>query len=1296
MFIFNRVVRNMAVIFDKQIFFCNILVKSRTVKGFSALRKFPFLQMATSSGEASLPSDKPADSKKGDDAGHGNRFQSKLLVLYSLRAINKGYDFYLGTELPDQGAKFDDLVFKYRKQGNEEIDSSSWSYQYLQAKHRLKETSETNITQGDLLRTKQKKNKNLDFSAPKYFRSFLELSRRGDTIENCIICTNVDIDQKLVGQTLQIGATPKMLDLEGFVKESSGKPACYKLKNTTELRNQLKGHSISHVLAEKLRECVTQNKPLNVEDEKFRNYHMALILEHVIDLQTKKFHQDFTDEVKSNQLSGGAKELRRILVGPVNDRSWKNWTFKIIDRFGVTGVEPEKFNYSLPVAVTDDEINDFFEKFIIAANTPNEGELNDILKIEVTNYFKLLNCEFLFPYIFQELEKEFNDKKNIWILSQKGREILETVREMWEIVDHVNKISIDYQDALTQLLEFDSAAIDTVSNILEPLLLDSSDNGIKWISTQSPKLTAIKVISAIKRCPNYECRDSYLVVTSSRFENAEQNEKIIKTLENKYSHQLLVVVCDDRSNLEVIGSDNDGHLYSESKSNSLKGKKIIVIGKDNKTGLQLLLEDKITYKQLSEEAKNYLKSKTVSFQGICATVEKLLRSSDFNGIDSIEFPSILEELLKQPGIVIPSPDLPKEHIELENLSNDDSVAFAKDSLSIKEKDLFNKEEKTVVIFGRPGSGKSFLLSKLYESIKIRNPECWVILIDLANYSETLADKFPAEDEDSDEDGKRKITFFVEYFVASTRDSPFARWLLKHRLETSGGVVLMFDGLDKISRSILDVDKADKALKNAIQLLQFFSQWNNKLDQLFVTSLWDNYNKLSEQLNNFFEHEMEMLNEEQQIHCVTSLLQEHRNGNCYDLTKKKFQEKLRLLIQHIANTLEDGEEDRSGFLGVPLHCKILAEWFSSIDSDSSKLFMNMSTFDMTIFGFYKYFIETKALSSNHPVKNTKSDAYDHYYNLSNDTVFADENEDIKKLLRISHGGVSPSKKKEREHFSIKCGLEFGLTYITRTNTVKFLHKSLAEFVLAHHLHLGFHLEDKEQAELLEKQPIRDLIVKNILNAREKYKTVRMFLNFMLEDVVWKREWRNIIIQNGTNASGAENNQSNSNSIAIKRLQQFVKAFRRTRENEYNVILHAPEYEALDVAADEKNATIFVLLLDCIEAMHKRTTEKVKDGGGLPATFEYYPSDQNDGDEISFGCKMDDEGYPVKAAVERFLSRFFKAVRIEQPLNGETEQINQCFLQYICEQFDEDEEEAYVAEKEINNQNNQGLKIILHAN
>ena len=103
-----------------------------------------------------------------------------------------------------------------------------------------------------------------------------------------------------------------------------------------------------------------------------------------------------------DQLSGGAKELRRILVGPSNDSSWKTWTFLLKKEFGKTRVEPDEFNYPLPVAVEDGEISDFFGKFIFAANTPNEYELTGILKKEVSQYFNLQDPDLESFYILNQ------------------------------------------------------------------------------------------------------------------------------------------------------------------------------------------------------------------------------------------------------------------------------------------------------------------------------------------------------------------------------------------------------------------------------------------------------------------------------------------------------------------------------------------------------------------------------------------------------------------------------------------------------------------------------------------------------------------------------------------------------------------------------------------------------------------------------------------------------------------------------------------------------------------------------
>jgi hypothetical protein len=144
--------------------------------------------------------------EKGSDAGHCNRFQSKLLMLFCIRAINSGYQFYFGTELFDQGNKFDELIFKFIK-GEEAKNVGenwpkpkklkiNWPYQYLQAKSRLNETKDK-ITAGDLFAVPEKGKKiNIDFSLPTYFRSYREITRRGDEIDSCIICTNIEFENK--------------------------------------------------------------------------------------------------------------------------------------------------------------------------------------------------------------------------------------------------------------------------------------------------------------------------------------------------------------------------------------------------------------------------------------------------------------------------------------------------------------------------------------------------------------------------------------------------------------------------------------------------------------------------------------------------------------------------------------------------------------------------------------------------------------------------------------------------------------------------------------------------------------------------------------------------------------------------------------------------------------------------------------------------------------------------------------------------------------------------------------------
>ena len=176
----------------------------------------------------------PPESEKGSDAGHGPRFQSKLFMLFCIRAINAGYEFYLGTELLDQGNKFDDLILKYTKDKDAGETGDNWPYQYLQAQSRLNEKDDK-IKVIDLfdIPVKGGKNRsNVDFNLPKYFRSYREITRRRDKIDSCIICTNIDFANKTELEKSGIQVKEVQLDdpILKFEKLSEKIPTRFKLE----------------------------------------------------------------------------------------------------------------------------------------------------------------------------------------------------------------------------------------------------------------------------------------------------------------------------------------------------------------------------------------------------------------------------------------------------------------------------------------------------------------------------------------------------------------------------------------------------------------------------------------------------------------------------------------------------------------------------------------------------------------------------------------------------------------------------------------------------------------------------------------------------------------------------------------------------------------------------------------------------------------------------------------------------------------------------------------------------------
>ncbi len=209
-------------------------------------------------------------------------------------------------------------------------------------------------------------------------------------------------------------------------------------------------------------------------------------------------------------------------------------------------LEPKIFNYDLPVAVKDEEIQGFLDKLVFAVNTPNEGELNEVLKSEMSIYFTLLSTDLQSAFVMNEMVNWFKRKDNVWLSSEEAKELfLDKTKNIMESI-RVNAISIDYQNQLRRDLmglEFHSDSIQIMTEKLGRLFKDTP-NSIIIIGSKSPQHTAVKLIAALKRFPDFKCDDSFLVTQLNRLDDELEITKFRNCLKlKKESHNLLVVVC---------------------------------------------------------------------------------------------------------------------------------------------------------------------------------------------------------------------------------------------------------------------------------------------------------------------------------------------------------------------------------------------------------------------------------------------------------------------------------------------------------------------------------------------------------------------------------------------------------------------------------------------------------------------------------------------------------------------------------------------------------------------------------
>ncbi|KAI9557814.1 hypothetical protein GHT06_014563 [Daphnia sinensis] len=1059
--------------------------------------------------------------KKVPDATHGLKFESKLLTSFCVRALGAGYKFEVTKEREDLGGKFDDVIFRYLVV-DDELEGKHWRYRYLQAKHKQHESDKI-----DAIHLLDDNDKG-DFSLPKYFRSFCKMRRRGEDIHDCILCTNIGFDWNNVQENgielVPIDAQPE--DILQFGLQQ--KTLRYKLKFTEEVRRKALNEwsDIVH-LAKKLQSCERDQKTTDTRTAVFSSYHVALIKERVIDFATKRFHVDFVNDAED--LSNGAQQLRQTL-NDLAENDWKNWKFKLNNTFGKSQSAAEIEN-SLPLKISEEDINAFLDKFVFVVNMPNEEQFEAILQTQdVSKYYPREECEQQTIRLLHEMSTKFSNKEmGYWLTSEEGKTIL---------LAGVTTASQHYQEELDNDVRFNEVA--SAKMAVKLRALQANNKRIERITTPAPKHTAVKVVSAIRKLPEYDRNGSFLMTKLGCLEDRDDRERWKNILKLKTdSHHLLIVVCENET--------PDPNDYADLVPGENMDNKVIFIGRNGIAGMM----DDITYEELNEKFQNAVLEKAITFQGTILTVGELVGNEPDKLIDYL---SIEELLFQKKDVNIPRADAseceeslyikrqltmsfhesfenklaerlkctidelhekcritPQGEIkwfvkkqqdresiwkEIKNLTDERMSSNVIDESQLLCLDEGREQIPIVIISGVAGTGKSTILSNYYTEMKRVKPDYWIIRINLVEQQKVLLQlKIDSEDNNA-------VDFIVRQLHIVANESPFSRSLLRHRIETGDRIAFMFDGFDEISY---------RCQNNVIQLMKILAR--KKTIKLYVTTRPHMVDELQFELSQLAHH-LQILAEKDQIDYLVrywqSNLQEIETEN-KSIIIQTFAESL---AHRVSQTLRDEEKS---FIGVPLQCRILAECYQSeLEKQIRNNVADCETlvhqhFDLK--SLYERLLDTKRRIFRK--EKAESSSFNQIGSCAMDFLIDDIESHLTKLaietLVVNSSNVdilwpsrlpyfqSASEKLEKEKKITDLGVKYGLVLFSnhdgKPNKVQFLHRTYAEFLFARYLHRGMDMNNFDNSHLLEDEPVRDLIVNEIL-VEGNYHGVRVFLSSML--------------------------------------------------------------------------------------------------------------------------------------------------------------------------------------------------------
>lgn len=586
-------------------------------------------------------------------------------------------------------------------------------------------------------------------------------------------------------------------------------------------------------------------------------------------------------------------------------------------------------------AINDKNLIDFLEHLQLYFNYPFGNDIQQIIEnlLASIKYSKITSSEIYFKLMdwFQQPDGIYlNETKANAIFSEIWRDKYYQKLEQYNVFFQSNNLNFDGPKQIFQVF-FDDGYL----------------------------LHVIKIYRALQNDK-----------TKILFLNFDDDIYIQKQVLDAFELQqyiFLIVICSKTPDETVMGETN--HKLCGILERHTYKKVIFLVERHNKLIQQIGLcgdvveaDGSVSLEMFSKDSQDGLLTKAnVVFQGKLFSLKELL-TVQTTVIDYVKIfdSQIIEKLVKGEEIKVGLRPLDLDEytsryyvhrmFTRETFKSEDiEVCHEKTEDFLTEDNIYDENEKIILLVDGAGMGKSTVLIKLALAIKEKYPDLWVIKINLSDYTKFLRDSL----------NKGETRIDIIKLLDSKKATKFTNQLETFVFSMNRKIVLMLDGMDEISPHYTQ------------QILSLLTQCRQapNFAKIFVTTR----PHMITELQRTFEVQpfvMHPFTKENQVDFLTNYWILHLNLNCADNERCK-QYAWALIGKMSTWTKLYYHCKENDFAAIPLHLRMLAEifqesikWNELSDWEGCKEYLNGDETQpklperMNITELYSMFIEKK--------------------------------------------------------------------------------------------------------------------------------------------------------------------------------------------------------------------------------------------------------------------------------------------------------------------------------------------------